>query len=128
MMTLPGVKTDKEQRARLQKLMDYATSPTPGHCNFGAMLLLSPQGDVSFLAPIAPELRGVEIVAASPDRADGRIYDIWKNHHLAKPDLSMAEVVTWLNQQCQHSESDYLANGKKWLEDVFRYYRIPERR
>jgi hypothetical protein len=121
----------EQQRKRLEALLDFATSPTVGHCNFGAMVYLSALGDVAFLAPIAPELRGIEIVSASPVRTDGKIYDIWKRTgnpsqfwKLLRADLTAADVVTWLQSQCQHTEAEYLQRGQQWLEDVFHFYQI----
>src|SRR5262245_56215471 len=128
------MRSTAEQKASLERLLKVATSPTPGHCNYGAMVYLEPLGDVSFLAPIAPELRGIEIVSASPRRDDGRNYDIWKRgRHSGLPgkllmsDLTVVEVIGWLQAQCHHTESEYFANAAQWLEDVLVFYGIPRR-
>jgi hypothetical protein len=123
-------KSIKQQRKNLERLVAYATSPTPGHCNFGAMVFFNLPGDVAFLAPIAPELRGVEIVSPSAPRDDGRDFSIRRRGQpikMIKHDLTAAEVVTWLNQQCQHTEADYLRNGEAWATSVMQFYGVPER-
>lgn len=123
-----GVKTKEEQKASLEKFMAFATSPTPGHCNFGAMVFMESRGDVSFLAPIHPKLRGVEIVAASPPKSTGKDYDIWRGRNLVAPDLTMVEVLAWLSQKVPSlTERDIYDNGRRWLEDVMKYYRVPKR-
>jgi hypothetical protein len=121
---MAGMKTTEEQRASLRLLVAFATSPVVGHCNFGVMLMLSPDGDVSFLAPIAPELRGVEIVSPYPPKDDGKEYDIWKRGHLVQTYLSASEVVEWLNSQCRHSEAEYVQHGRNWAEDALRFYAV----
>lgn len=115
------------QRKRLIRLLEFATDPTPGKCNFGAMIIMSPPGDVCFLAPIAPELRGVEIVAASSPCDDGKDYDIWmrgSRKGMVESNLTAAQVVDWLNERGRHSEAEYIANGAAWTEDALRFYGV----
>jgi hypothetical protein len=117
------MKTLDQQCASLRNLLAFATNPTPGVCNFGAMIQIARPGDVVFLAPIAPELRGVEIVSATP----GHDYDIWRRTTISPPmpiktNLTAPEVVEWLLSQCQHTESEYMQHGANWLEATLEYY------
>lgn len=121
-MKMSQMPNAKDQRERLKQFLEFATDSTPGKCNFGAMLLFSPPGDVTFLAPIAPELRGVEIVSASPLRDDEKDYDIWKCGRPAKLNLTASEVLDWLGKRCRRSEAEYVANGGTWTEDTLHFY------
>jgi hypothetical protein len=116
-------KSREEQRNSLRMLVNYATNPIEGQCNFGAMVLFDHPSDVAFLAPAAPELRGVEIVSAL-GKGD---YDIWKKSRLLKSGLGAAEVVQWLNSQCQHTEADYMQHLRQWTTELLEYYNVPKR-
>lgn len=117
-----------DQRERLKRFLEFATDNRDGYCNFGAMLIVSRPGDVDFLAPIAPELRGIEIVSASPSCEDGKDYDIWRHGKMIRSDLTMAEILEWLRSKSSHSEAEYTANGAAWAEDALRFYGIKPRR
>lgn len=114
-----GMTPEIEQQARLGKVTAVASG-------FGAMLYIDRPGDVSFLAPIAPELRGIEIVSASPARADGKDYDIWHQPESGPPkmvesDMTLKEVVDWLRQTA-HTDEEIMANGAQWAEDTLKFY------
>lgn len=113
------MKSKAEQKASLQSLARFAVNSVAGRCNFGAMLFMESVCNVSFLAPIAPELRGVEIVSAV-----GEEFDIWKYGDLLKTNLSASEVVQWLQYSCQHSESDYMAHAVGWIEETLEYFGV----
>lgn len=122
-------KTEQQQRDSLRLLLEYGTNPVPGTTNYGAMILLSPPGDVAFLTPIAPELRGIEIVSVYGER-----YDIWQrdaeNWDEPQPlelQFTAAEVFDWISHRCQRTEADYMAHGQSWLKDVFEFYKVPQR-
>lgn len=121
------LKTLAQQRASLIALVDFATNSAPGKCNYGAMLLLSRPGDVAFLAPVAPELRGIEIVSALSSEGDNKDYDIWRNGNLYKTPLTAGEVLELLNSQCQHAEADYMRHIQRWAQDTLIYYGVPNR-
>ena len=117
-----------DQTMSLVGLWEAAISPTPGYCNFGVMLLMESKDDIPFLAPIAPELRGVEIVS----RDGKRDFDIWRRERRSEPqmlltNLTAAEVINWLQIQCHHTEAEYRAKGAVWAEDVFIFYGIPKK-
>jgi hypothetical protein len=105
-----------EQRRRLQNVISEAHG-------FGAILLFE-SGDpsqVSFLAPIYPELRGVEICSASPDRADGRIYDLWKDSKMISHGLTLGEVVD-LIREIPHTKKEMRKNIARWTKDTMDQY------
>ena len=127
---------EQQQRESLRALLHFGTNPAPGSCNFGAMLFVSRPGDQSFLAPIAPELRGVEIVSAW-QMPDGRDYDIWRfdpgtseqlrDRSRVESGLTAAQVFEWLGRHCRHTEAVYGQHIVEWTEDVMRFYRVPRK-
>ena len=108
-----------EQRRRLQSLCQ----DTAG---WGALLVLSPPGDVSIGVPIAPKLRGYEIVSATDDET----YDIWKmgrvRMRLYKTGLKKSEVGAWLAENTP-PEEEFMEHGQQWVEDVLDAYGVPKR-
>lgn len=116
-----------EQRRALEHFLAFATSPTNGHCNYGAMLFLSSPSDVCFLAPIAPKARGIEIVCAESNRT----FDIWKRPcspkeslRLIASGLSAADVMLKIYEYTTYPEAEYLKHGSEWAEDTLRFYGV----
>ncbi len=112
------------QEARLKRLLEFGTSATDGVMNYGAMIYIARPGDVAFLAPIAPNLRGIEIVSASEPKGDGKDYDIWKGKRIVATDLTAAEVFEWLAKQGSYTEATYRKNAGKWAEEALIFYGV----
>jgi len=112
------------QEARLRRLLEFGTSSTAGVMNYGAMIYMERPGDVAFLAPIAPNLRGIEIVSASAPAGDGKDYDIWKGNRILATNLTAAEVFGWLAKKGSYTEAVYRKNAGKWAEEVLLAYGV----
>lgn len=112
------------QRARLRLLLVAASNEgsKPATCNYGAMLLLDQPGDVAFLAPIFPEIRGCEIVSADRDGS----YDVWKGGRMIECSLNREQMIAWL-QKYARPDAEVMANAKRWTEDTLQYYGIRKR-
>jgi hypothetical protein len=70
--------------------------------NYGVLVLLKRAGDVAFAVCPVPDLKDYEIVCASPNR----LYDIWKDGHIVKTDMTRRQVKSWIKN-----------NTPKWLYD-----------
>jgi len=90
------------------------------------MIYMERPGDVAFLASILPELRGYEIVSASP-APGGRDYDLWKDGHLFKPDMTLGEVDKFL-QGFAKTDAELMEHAAEWAEATFKYYGIKPKR
>lgn len=112
------VGNEHEQHRRLRELMQ----DTAG---WGAFLFLHRTGDVAFITPIVPALRGYEIVAASPDGT----YDVWRDgQEFVESSLSRSEMATWLADRMPPDVEMTGANLVRWTEETFDHYGIRERR
>ena len=109
------IRNEREQRKRLEALVQ----DTAG---YGALLYLAWPGDVAFLTPVAPNLRGYEVVAADPNG----MYDIWRGGRMVQVGLNRSQAATWLAERMP-PESEVEQNIVRWTEDTLRYYGIPER-
>lgn len=103
------------QRERLQRLANEAGG-------WGVLIYMERSGDVAFLAPIYPELRGVEIVSAIP-QPGGKDYDLWKNGQPLKFNQTLAQVGRFLKKYAK-SDEELKANAEDWVKATFRYYGI----
>ena len=112
-----------DQRQRLIAFLEYATNPAEGECNFGAMVIIERPGDVVFAAPIAPEMRGIEIVSPLKDNN----YDIWKSGRPFEFNLSKGALLEWLRSQSSHTEAEFLKHAAQWAEEALKYYNVPRR-
>jgi hypothetical protein len=88
---ITGTITSAKQRARLSLVAEKAAA-------FGPLTWYDVPGDVMALRTGAHRLRGAEVVASTPERADGRIYDIWARNgsNLLQAGLTADEVIAWL--------------------------------
>ena len=114
---------NEAQRQRLIEFLEYAKNPAEGECNFGAMVIIERPGDVVFAAPIAPEMRGIEIVSPLKDNN----YDIWKSGRPLKFNLSKDALLEWLRSQSSHTEAAFLKHAAQWAEEALKYYNVPRR-
>ena len=115
----PKFKQAAWEQAQIERLERLAQD-TAG---WGVLILMRPPGDVAFLAPIAPDLRGYEIVAADPN---GK-YDLWRNGSMEHADWTVTQVSDWLRQHTPSDEEELKAALPGWVEDVMRYYNVPKR-
>jgi hypothetical protein len=111
-----NVPTQTEQRRRLQALLNDTA-------DWGVALYLQRPGDVSFLAPIVPELAGYEIVSATsdPDR-----YDVWRKGRLWRTNQSKAEISAWLARHTP-DEKTLEKHVIRWTEAALNRYGIQKR-
>ena len=86
-----GTLSSAKQRARLSLIAEKAAA-------FGPLTWYDVPGDVMALRTGAPSLRGAEVVAATPERLDGKVYDIWARNGstLLETGLTADEVIAWL--------------------------------
>lgn len=107
--------SEETQHARLRELMDSMSG-------WGAMIYLHKRGDVAFLTPIVPELRGYEIVAAAP--ADN-VYDVWRDGEMVLGDMSKSDVGHWLlEQRPPVTDREMRTQTSQWAEDTLRHFGI----
>lgn len=108
------------QRERLLSIVEQCK-------DWGVLVLLEPPGDVSFLTPIAPALRGYEIVCADQD---GSTFDVWRRKKTSmKPwkfSMPLSELQTWL-QDNSPSEQEYTQHCAEWTADTLQFYKVPHR-
>ena len=104
-----------DERARLERVFKDTA-------DWVLLVYMERPGDVAFLTPIVPTLRGWEIVAADPNGG----YDLWHEGDLKQVNLTLTEVSEWLRRHTP-PEAVVLAEGARWLEDTFIYYRVPKR-
>lgn len=105
---------EKEMRKDLLALLEDSAG-------WGVMVYLQYPGDVPFLAPITPELRGLEIVV---DR--GR-FDLWRDGDLVRPGLSKAELVEYVQSRTPQDDATLKANVGQWAEETMQYFGIPRK-
>jgi hypothetical protein len=113
---LPGL---PGQRERLQRLTEKIRG-------WGVVVYMEPPGDVACLVSILPELRGYEIVSASP-ASGGRDYDIWKNGLPFRFNMTMGDVETFLRKFTK-TDAELLENAAAWTEATFKHYGIKPKR
>jgi hypothetical protein len=81
--------------------------------------------DILFATSPVPELRGYEIVCASPER----LYDIWKDGHLEIPDQTKKQVKRWIREHTpvwlyddtETTEAQKFL-VKSWVEEMLKRY------
>lgn len=105
-----------EQRRRLGALLQDSA-------DWGALILMSRPGDVSFLVPIVPALAGCEIVAAS---VDPDVFDIWKDDRIVGHSWSRAQVAAWLSENTP-DEDALKGTIAEWTEATLIRYGVPRR-
>ena len=86
--------------------------------DWGVMILMHYQGDVPFLTPIVPKLRGWEIVA-NPHGT----YDLWKNDKPKRMNLSKPQVQAWF---AKHTPPDQKLEEHvvRWTEQTLKHYGV----
>jgi hypothetical protein len=107
--------SDEEQHQRLRSFLEDMAG-------WNAMVLIQRPGDVVTLHPIAPDLRGVEIVAAMDD---GKL-DLWRNGRPWKMDMTHAQAAEFIMSKSP-SEELFMKHGAKWAEALFQRLGIPRR-
>jgi len=108
------------QRERLELIAKAAEE-------YGMLAFFEKPNDVSFLAPIVPELRDYEIVSAFAE-PDGRNYDIWKSGKLFKPSLDLNQVLGFLKMGAK-TDAEFKQHGAEWLEATLKHHGVkPKRR
>jgi hypothetical protein len=105
---------EEAELARLERVV----KDTAG---WSILLYMWPPGDVQFLAPLVPELRGYEIVAADPNGG----YDLWREGDLERTDLTLTELSEWLRRSTPPDDV-IIAEGAGWVEELFAYYGVPK--
>jgi hypothetical protein len=88
---------------------------------WGVLLLFHPPGDVPFLTPVVPKLRGYEIVA-SPTGT----YDLWQNGCMRRSGLTKPQVQAWLAKRTP-PDPEFEAKVALWTEQTLDHYGVPKR-
>jgi len=97
-------------RAGLRELMNDTA-------DWGVLLYFQYAGDVPFLTPIRPALRGVEIVYEPLTET----YDLWRKGRLMQPSLTLSQVGLYLRGPIGTELEQHVA---QWTEETLDYYGV----
>lgn len=115
--TTTNMPSESEQQTLLRSLKDGG--------GYGILLIVKQGSDVLFATSPVPELRGYEIVCASPER----LYDIWRNGRLVTPAQTKQQVKrwirdhtpVWLYDDTEVTEAQKIL-VKLWVEELLQLY------
>jgi len=89
---------------------------------WGVLVLMQWQGDVPFLAPVTPKLRGWEIVSDG-----GGKYDLWKDGSMRRYGLTKPQVQAWLAQRMP-SERKFEEKVVLWTQQTLDHYGVARKK